>query len=213
MNDNELKYVTIKAKHEDCWTSYIQNDIILSLGRIVYPDKNIIRVFMILNNDNIKIIYTLKIQGKIKDILNISYNGKNSYIIDMLLPYKNSTLELLNNSNVLPLDMMNVKGYEIWNILAYSNQINELINTLNTNLRIKQTIIKSLNDKFDNLTSTELKAINTAFKLGYYEYPRKVSIRNIAHTLGIKDSTLSYHLRHAERKIISNFLKKVENID
>ena len=64
------------------------------------------------------------------------------------------------------------------------------------------------------LTKNQKKAIEIAYNSGYYTYPRKMSLEDLAKIAGIGISTFQEHLRKAEMKllpvIIENQLKKAE---
>ncbi len=56
------------------------------------------------------------------------------------------------------------------------------------------------------LTDKQRKALLTAYGLGYYEVPRRVSSEEIAKLLNIDRSTFTEHLRKAEKRIVRNAL-------
>lgn len=53
------------------------------------------------------------------------------------------------------------------------------------------------------LTDRQCAAIEAAYAAGYYDSPRSATAREVADGLGISQSTLSEHLRVAERKLLS----------
>lgn len=53
-----------------------------------------------------------------------------------------------------------------------------------------------------SLTKMQKNAIETAYKNGYYNYPRKISIQKLARIAGIGKSTFQEHLRKAELKLL-----------
>ncbi|MBX0324431.1 PAS domain S-box protein [Halomicroarcula sp. F13] len=58
----------------------------------------------------------------------------------------------------------------------------------------------------DELTDRQLDALKTAHFGGFYEWPRETTSSKLAETRDIAASTYQYHLRAAERKIISAIL-------
>ncbi|MBU7013159.1 MAG: helix-turn-helix domain-containing protein [Theionarchaea archaeon] len=52
------------------------------------------------------------------------------------------------------------------------------------------------------LTEMQRKVVYTAFKNGYYTFPRKADIKGIAETIGLSTSTTWEHLRKAETKFM-----------
>ena len=53
--------------------------------------------------------------------------------------------------------------------------------------------------------------METALNLGYFEFPRKYTQREIATTLGLRQSTISEHLQRAESSIIHAWRSKKSN--
>jgi predicted DNA binding protein len=56
------------------------------------------------------------------------------------------------------------------------------------------------------LTEKQRKVLITAYKLGYYNLPRKIDSEQLAKRLNLKRSTLVVHRRKAELRIISKIL-------
>lgn len=57
------------------------------------------------------------------------------------------------------------------------------------------------------LTDKQLQALRTAFSRGYYDWPRECTTADIAADLDIASSTLSQHLRVAEKKVMTSLLR------
>ncbi|MCW3995981.1 MAG: helix-turn-helix domain-containing protein [Candidatus Bathyarchaeota archaeon] len=57
------------------------------------------------------------------------------------------------------------------------------------------------------LTEKQQIVLLNAYKMGYYDIPRKVGTEEIAKKLGIVDSTLVEHLRKAEQRIIKQIIE------
>ncbi|BCS93551.1 helix-turn-helix domain-containing protein [Metallosphaera javensis (ex Sakai et al. 2022)] len=202
-----LKRVDMNVFHEDCWTSYIEESVIESLGRVYYPEDNKIRVFMLMNKKDLEKIFMLN-GTKIKKVNNIS-RLNNKFLVDMIVGYRGSILEIFNMNNVLALNMSNVGGREKWSFLGYEYQISRVISDLRGSAKIESYTISDVGNYLNGLTDSEITALNLAFDMGYFEYPKGVKAEELASLLGVKKSTLIYHLRNAERKIIGSFLRKI----
>ena len=59
------------------------------------------------------------------------------------------------------------------------------------------------------LTERQRRVIVSAFKLGYYDVPRRVSSEELARQLDIKEPTLVMHRRKAERRLLSSVLGQI----
>ena len=66
----------------------------------------------------------------------------------------------------------------------------------------------SLNSPISRLTEKQQDAISLAFRLGYFDTPRKVSADELARKLGLSSSTLAVHLRRAERRLLAEMLNQ-----
>ncbi len=55
------------------------------------------------------------------------------------------------------------------------------------------------------LTPRQREVLGKAISLGYFEFPRKIDLTQLAQALGIKASTLSEILRSAQRKILVRY--------
>lgn len=57
------------------------------------------------------------------------------------------------------------------------------------------------------LTKKQRRALEMAFRNGYYERPRGIDLGELAEQLGISKSAVSQRLRSAERKLIEKALR------
>ena len=60
------------------------------------------------------------------------------------------------------------------------------------------------------LTERQREIIETAFREGYYDQPRRTTIRTLSETLGVSPSTISEILKRGEKKIVQRFLRERE---
>lgn len=60
---------------------------------------------------------------------------------------------------------------------------------------------------FPRLTTKQRDAIELAITHGYYDYPRKIDVQDLAKLAKLAFSTFQAHLRKAEKKLIPSSLK------
>ncbi|MFT4931715.1 MAG: putative DNA binding protein [Natronomonas sp.] len=69
--------------------------------------------------------------------------------------------------------------------------------------RIPHSMLAPVDSLFDDLTDRQLAALRLALDAGYYEQPRRTSIRDLADRTSVSRSTFEEHLRKAENKLLS----------
>ncbi|WP_049986171.1 helix-turn-helix domain-containing protein [Halobellus rufus] len=69
---------------------------------------------------------------------------------------------------------------------------------------IPHSMLAPVDQLFDDVTERQLAALRLALESGYYEQPRKTSLRELAEQTAVARSTYEEHLRKAENKILTN---------
>ncbi|WP_458188791.1 helix-turn-helix domain-containing protein [Haladaptatus sp. NG-WS-4] len=69
--------------------------------------------------------------------------------------------------------------------------------------RIPHSLLTPADQLFDGLTDRQLAALRLALDTGYYEQPRRTSIRELAARTSVSRSTFEEHLRKAENKLVT----------
>jgi len=110
------------------------------------------------------------------------------------------------------------QGWEHYTVVAFdSEDIRELLGDLRgdreiellskTSISEKQiphSMLAPANQLFENITDRQLAALQLALESGYYEQPRKTSLRDLADQTAVARSTYEEHLRKAENKLLTN---------
>lgn len=60
----------------------------------------------------------------------------------------------------------------------------------------------------NGLTEKQRRVLTNAFKLGYYDLPRRIDSQQLANRLKLKTATLVVHRRKAERRILAKLLEE-----
>ena len=95
-----------------------------------------------------------------------------------------------------------------WRILApRRDAIEDLVATLkDRGLAIELTAIKKAGRR-GSLTERQDKVLNIAYRLGYFEFPKKINLSELAKKVGVAKSTLSEILRTGEEKIVHAYFQ------
>jgi predicted DNA binding protein len=93
-----------------------------------------------------------------------------------------------------------------WTVLASKNiQIKSLIKRMEGNgMYAKILSIKDISSK-EELTKRQEEILKIALEKGYFDYPKRISIRELAKMFGISISTLSEILRSGQKKVMASY--------
>jgi hypothetical protein len=95
--------------------------------------------------------------------------------------------------------------------LGNNKQVGEFLEKITAfGIRFKVVLLTDANFSPDSplnkLTEKQKKVLMAAYKLGYYDIPRRINSENLARELNIGSSTLGEHLRKAERSLLIHIL-------
>jgi predicted DNA binding protein len=65
----------------------------------------------------------------------------------------------------------------------------------------------SLLSSSKGITTRQQKVLKSALELGYYDFPKRISTKQLASKLGIKAGTVAEILRRAEKNVITNYFE------
>jgi predicted DNA binding protein len=91
--------------------------------------------------------------------------------------------------------------------LAFNKReaLTELLDRMkNEQVDVKILKLSSVAD-VESLTSHQRSLVETALEEGFFDYPRRITLRELSKKMGISASTASEVLRRAERKILSSY--------
>jgi len=110
-------------------------------------------------------------------------------------------------------------GWEHWEIASFNRELinNFIDNVEEHSIDFKLHSIKNeeLQDVYfpkimPKLTDLQKKAIKLAIKNGYYEIPKKTTLRKLAELFGVALATYQRHLQSAEKKIIPDSISHLK---
>jgi predicted DNA binding protein len=88
--------------------------------------------------------------------------------------------------------------------LEADRDIEVLSKTAITEQAIPHSMLAPVDRLFESVTDRQLAALRLALESGYYEQPRKTSLRELAAQTEVARSTYEEHLRKAENKLLTN---------
>lgn len=147
---------------------------------------------------------------------------RNPYVVDLeaIVPPKGKILATLQvqdcracatlaNSECFLTDATATKDRGVeWRVLAPKRAaVEDLVNTLERRgLAIELAAIRTAKGS-GSLTGRQDQVLSLAYKLGYFEFPKKINLSDLAKKLGVAKSTLSEILRTGEEKILHAYFQ------
>ena len=182
-----------------------------------YKEKNklyiIIAGFMFGEEKNKKAL-TREIK-KIKEVLHCEIEGD---FIMAVLEQPLFTEPVYNPKIIRPSPVIiNKAGFHIWDLASFDRHLLEEVLVLSEK-HLGAKIINFKQEKISNISFTRLlpeltdnqkKALEVAINHGYYNYPKKVKMEELAKLMGISYSTFQAHLKKAEGRLIPEFYKEI----
>jgi Predicted DNA binding protein len=98
-------------------------------------------------------------------------------------------------------------------LLGDEHQVRSFLEAFET-AKIQYKVVLLTDAKFppesplNRLTEKQRRAIVSGYELGYFDCPRKISSEQLAKKLNLAKSTLTVHLRRAERHLLADMLNK-----
>ena len=95
-----------------------------------------------------------------------------------------------------------------WRLLAPKRSSVESVvsNLKGRGIAVELVAIKSVKGS-GTLTDRQARVLSLAYELGYFEFPKKINLSDLARKLGVSKSSLSETLRTAEEKILHEYFQ------
>jgi predicted DNA binding protein len=111
---------------------------------------------------------------------------------------------ILKNKCFLSKKVPLIEGWEIWTIAApKKTAIKNALGDIKKLGQFKLLYIKKSSFDGYNLSHKQENILKLAVELGYYNWPRKISLQELAKRLKLSKTTAAEHLRKAEIKVMN----------
>ncbi len=157
------------------------------------------------------------------NVITRSSNGHNIHLIRKLCTcnIKNSVAKNAEQANVMHLTPIIIyQGWEHHRVISFEHDhLTEFMRLLEENGftykiekksiiegQLSSTLILNIDSIFSNLTKNQLDALLTAYRHGYFVFPRKMNLQTIASKEKVVRTTLSEHLKKGQNKVFSNLI-------
>ena len=100
------------------------------------------------------------------------------------------------------------KGKAKWTVLGAGDSFRELVAALERKeIPFQVELRKTLEDS-ELLTARQEQILTIAFERGYFDFPKKLGLVELAAMTGVKTSTLAEILRRGQKKILGEYLAR-----
>ena len=215
-SDSIMWTAKFQIKHDDCWISSktAKFDVIVKgIPLNSYEEKgkeyhiNIIFLSGPKEQQD-KLFNELKKDKRVKKIIR-----KKHQIISLVEGKEFVAIDFDKSFFFLkPVEMKN--GYECWEIGAWDKRkLNNFYKTISKYVEVKiLKMTKGFPQVFIqhatmNLTNKQKDAFELAKERGYYEFPRKISVKDLSKQMKVPRTTFQGHLRKAEKKLLDVVLE------
>ncbi|MEM4944481.1 MAG: helix-turn-helix domain-containing protein [Saccharolobus sp.] len=215
--------LNLKLKHDSCWTYMTTDFKVTAEIKYLFPlvAKNSIFEIAELYSDNkselTDFIYSINRRHKenIKVVNVDRQKASKSALLYYFKNFSNSVTSIMLKNNVLITRLTISNGIEEWNTYFFgdkeeilSNFIEELkqVNTKVEDISVDRAKLDDMKKELillNSLTPTERQMLYTAVKLGFFEYPKKIKLEELASLFGVTKVTLDRHLRNGIKKILT----------
>ncbi|MFX1519753.1 MAG: helix-turn-helix domain-containing protein [Promethearchaeota archaeon] len=201
--------MTLKIRHKGCWSELTKN----------YPTVIMSAITTQRESDTCSTI--LRITGEPAEIRNLLQElRKHSDVGDFQLKEisKEATIRLVclctpiidliqKAAYIKPDGVAYKNGFEYWEVMPFSKDSSkELIEELKSYHAFEVIGVGVGKVDITSLTKKQKEVIRTAFELGYYDFPRRITLTQLSEKLNMSPSTLSEILRTAHKKMASKIV-------
>jgi len=97
------------------------------------------------------------------------------------------------------------RGEALWTVMGSHEAVRELVVALEEERIEFEVRLKRALDDRELLTARQEEILLMAFVRGYFDFPKKVGLKELASETGVKTSTLTEILRRGQRKILEEY--------
>jgi hypothetical protein len=150
------------------------------------------------------------------ELLQKEKGGTRTYFVSFKLPTP-PNLEQLDRMGPLPYLSVPFEFYDgklTLTLVGSALQIKRYLGALGRQPRLRYKVVSLMDAKYPldspitRLTEKQRRVLIAAYRLGYYDVPRRITSERLAEKLGLVKSTLSDHVRKAERRLLTEMLSE-----
>jgi predicted DNA binding protein len=94
-----------------------------------------------------------------------------------------------------------------WTLLGSDTMVKSLLKELKDAEVVAEVLRISRIEEEEELTARQEQILQIALEKGYFEFPKKITLRQLAKTLGISPATLTEILRRGQKRVLQEHFK------
>ncbi|MCS7129157.1 MAG: helix-turn-helix domain-containing protein [Candidatus Caldarchaeum sp.] len=209
VNPSNIVSVHIACKPRDCWVSRVamsgKHVSVKVVENVCGEGESQNQLFRISAGDEVqKVSRLLKKEPSFKK-LQVLYGREGHLFGYATASCRCCGLELAKNCIVRSVSSYK-DGWVMWHVIGYSESIKNFINSL-----VKENItFKTLSQQTLSwngvLTQRQELFLKTALEQGFFDHPRRITVRELASELGVAPATVSESLRKSIKKVVKEYI-------
>jgi len=221
MSAFNLSLVALEMNHENCWSKLLSNYPIIIKTLFTKSNKG----KYILAMDEIKVrdlqsfkdfLRAFKKEESIYDVVQLWELDKRRGIYRILFRerYDNMVMGVVEKYTIFHLKHLMEGGLERLLLVIPSDEVKSLKSDLESlgkiyYFKVRNMDINTLIPTSFDLSEQEKNSLVEAIKLGYYEYPRRINLEELAKIMRLSKPTLEQYIRKAEKKIMARYFNEL----
>ncbi len=149
-----------------------------------------------------------------EDVVNYEFLEENNLIYGSVITKRCKICSILAKCGCVFRKIKYENGIVTWDMIGSKENIKLALNLLkNNNIKFEiRNVYNYKSIKTNNLTLNQEKVLSIAYKLGYFDFPRKISLSDLAKILNLSPSTLDEKIRKAVKKVLDEYfnLRQIE---
>jgi predicted DNA binding protein len=218
---HEIFTLSVDLVHDDDWTTGLEeigaSDLSISnIDCHVVSEKYDSETLLVRSKSRTKYLSLIRnirkcplVQNvEVKEIISGSY--QRYYLISVTAKSDISIIKRFNDYGATLIGSSYAEGLEHWsflcnrrNLLDFSQCFYALgtVRSLRTS-PVTAPLLEAISRMYINLSPRELDSLIVAYRMGYFDFPRRASLEQVSHQLLISKATLNEYIRKGIRKIM-----------
>ena len=202
-----MEFLKLKIRHRGCWSKLTKSYPTVTMSAITTQrESDTCSTILRITGESVEIRNLLQELRKHSDIGGFQLKEISKEATIRLVCLCTPIIDLIQKfAYIKPDGVAYRNGFEFWEVIPFSKDSGKgLLKELKSHHEFE--IIKVGKRDIETLTERQKEVIRTAFELGYYDFPRKITLTQLSEKLNMSPSALSELLRTAHKKIVPHAL-------